>query len=67
MSSQKPIRISGHAREMIPRRGATEYEIANSIRTCEWRPAEGGRLECKKNFSCRFVRSSWMRPTRLSS
>ena len=50
MSRQKPIRISGHAREMMPRRGASESEIANSIRSCEWQPAESGRLECKKNF-----------------
>jgi hypothetical protein len=35
---------------MMLRRGASEYEITNSIRTAEWQPAESGRLECKKDF-----------------
>lgn len=50
MANPKPIRISGHAREMMLRRGATEYEITNSVRTGEWQPAESGRLECRKDF-----------------
>ena len=47
----KPIRLSGHARERIEGRGATQQEVAETIRTAPWTSAEGGRLECRKDFS----------------
>ena len=47
----KPIRLSGHARERIEGRGATHQEVAETIRTGPWTPAEEGRLECRRDFS----------------
>ena len=47
----KTIRLSGHARERIEGRGAAFEEVAETIRTAPWRPAQGGRLECRKDFS----------------
>jgi len=46
----KPIRLSGHARENMRYRGATESEIVDVIRTVLWQPANRGRLECRKDF-----------------
>jgi hypothetical protein len=46
----KPIRLSGHARDNLRYRGATEEEVKETICTAPWRPAELGRLECRKNF-----------------
>jgi len=46
----KPIRLSGHARENLRYRGATEEEIVEAIRSAPWGPAELERLECRKNF-----------------
>jgi hypothetical protein len=46
----KPIRLSGHAREMIGYRGATEEEVKETIQTAPWQPARQGRWECRKNF-----------------
>jgi hypothetical protein len=47
----KPIRLSGHAKDQIMFRGASEEEIIEAIQTSEWRPAEQNRLECKKDFA----------------
>ena len=46
----KPIRLSGHARENIRFRGATEQEVIDTIRNAKWEPAEEGRLECRQDF-----------------
>jgi hypothetical protein len=46
----KPIRLSGHARQQLSYRGASEGEIEEAIRTEEWAPAELGRLQCRKDF-----------------
>jgi len=46
----KPIRLSGHARDNLRYRGATEEEVKEAIRIALWRPAELGRLECRKDF-----------------
>jgi len=46
----KPIRLSGHARERIETRGATQEEVADTIRTAPRKLAERGRLECQKDF-----------------
>ena len=48
--TQKPIRLSGHAQGRLSQRGTTEQEIIETILTESWRPAERGRLECRKNF-----------------
>ena len=48
---EKPIRLSGHARNQLGFRGATEQEIIEAIRTESWSTAELGRLECRKNFA----------------
>jgi hypothetical protein len=46
----KPIRLSGHARQQLAFRGTTEEEIVSAIRGDAWEAAEGGRLECRKDF-----------------
>lgn len=46
----KPIRLSGHAREQLDRRGVTEKEIIEAISTVAWEPAEMGRFQCRKDF-----------------
>ena len=47
---RKEIRLSGHARQQLVSRGATEQEVVDSIRTVAWQPAVRDRLECRKNF-----------------
>jgi hypothetical protein len=49
-ATTKPIRISDHARGYLVRRGFTEAEVEETIRTCSWQPAKGGRLEAIKDF-----------------
>ena len=48
---EKPIYLSGHARQQLGFRGASEQDVIESIRTSTWEPAELGRLECRKNFA----------------
>ena len=48
--SEKPVRLSGHARQQLARRGATEEEIIQAIRSAVWQPAVLGRLECRMDF-----------------
>ena len=48
--TQKPIRLSGHARGRLQGRGTSEQEVIEAIQTEPWQPAERGRLECRKNF-----------------
>ena len=50
MESAKPIRLSMHAKENAERRGASEAEVAECIRHAAWRPADGGRQECRMDF-----------------
>lgn len=47
----KPIRLSEHAKQQLQFRGATEQEVAQTIRTETWGPAELARLECRKYFA----------------
>ncbi len=47
----KPIRFSGHARNQLARRGVSEGQVIEAIRTSPWQPAERGRLECRKDFA----------------
>jgi hypothetical protein len=45
----KPIRLSAHALGYTTRRGFTVSEVEESIRSSTWRPADLGRLECRKD------------------
>ena len=47
----KPILLSGHARDQLGYRGATEEEVAETIRTGPWEAAEQGRMEAKRDFA----------------
>lgn len=49
-STAKPIRLSVHARGYLSRRGFSEAEVMDTIRTSAWRPAYSGRLEAAKEF-----------------
>jgi hypothetical protein len=46
----KPIQFSGHASEQLQFRGAAEAEVVEAILTAPWRPAENGRMECRKDY-----------------
>jgi hypothetical protein len=46
----KTVRLSGHALGQLVRRGVSEAEVIEAIRSSPWRPAELGRLECRKDF-----------------
>jgi len=73
----KSIRLSGHARENMHYRGATEQEVVEVIQTVPWGPVELGRLECRKILPMdrsgtadstpqnRFGLSSWRRLMKL--
>jgi hypothetical protein len=47
----KPIRLSGHARDQIARRGVQYDEVLFAIRNAPWQPANQGRMECSFDFS----------------
>jgi len=46
----KPIRLSEHARGYLVRRGFTEAEVYEVIRTSPWQPAQRERQEAIKDF-----------------
>lgn len=46
----KSIRLSSHARGYLLRRGFTEEEVHETIRTCPWQPAQRERQEATKDF-----------------
>jgi hypothetical protein len=46
----RPIRLSDHARGYLTRRGFTEPEVHEAIRTSPWQPAQHGRQEVIKDF-----------------
>ena len=46
----KSVRLSGHALGQLVRRGVSEAEVIEAIRSSAWQPAELGRLECRKDF-----------------
>jgi hypothetical protein len=64
----KPVRLSGHARGQLARRGISEDEVIEAIRTSSWQPAELGRLECRKDFpyqrewNGKFYKTKQVRP-----
>ncbi|MEJ7761549.1 MAG: DUF4258 domain-containing protein [Thermomicrobiales bacterium] len=45
----KPIRLSDHARGYLVRRGFTEGEVAEAVRTCAWRSARNERWEAERD------------------
>jgi len=53
--ASKPIRLSDHARGYLVRRGFTEIEVHEAIRTSPWQPAQRGRQEATKDFSYRAL------------
>ena len=46
----KPVRLSGHAYGQLTRRGVSEEEVIETIRTSPWQPAELGRQGCRQDF-----------------
>jgi hypothetical protein len=50
-SEEKPVRLSGHARQQLRFRGATEEDVVEAIRSEDWKTAELGRMECRKEYS----------------
>ena len=46
----KPVRLSTHARGYLSRRGFTEAEVCDAIRSAIWRPTRGGRWEASREF-----------------
>ncbi|MGH7353441.1 MAG: hypothetical protein ACRELS_02555 [Candidatus Rokuibacteriota bacterium] len=53
----KPIRLSDRALLQVAFRGCSESEVIDAIQTIPWRPAELGRLECRKDFAYRRERN----------
>ena len=49
--TRKPIRLSGHAKQQLGFRCASEQDVVDTVRTSEWEKAGLERLECRKNFS----------------
>lgn len=49
-SGDKPIRLSRHASEYRGRRGFTETEVKETIRSSAWLPAAKDRLEAARDF-----------------
>ena len=47
---KKSIRLSQHAKEQARCRGCTEEEVRQVIQTSQWKKAELGRLQCRKDF-----------------
>jgi hypothetical protein len=46
----KPIRLSSHARGYLARRGFTEAEVSDAIRSGHWRATHSGRWESSREF-----------------
>lgn len=49
-NTSNPISLSGHARQQMQFRGASEQEVAEAIRSGHWQAAGSGRFECRKDF-----------------
>jgi Domain of unknown function (DUF4258) len=48
--TRKPVRLSAHARGYLERRGFSQAEVEDTIRTSAWQPARGQRFEAVKDF-----------------
>ena len=46
----KPIRFSRHAEFQLSFRGTNRAEVIEAIQTSPWKPAELGKLDCRKDF-----------------
>jgi hypothetical protein len=51
----KSIRLSGHTRDQLAFRGATEQEVVEAIQTEPWRQAESERVECRKDLAFNVI------------
>lgn len=51
LTSEKPVRLSGHARLQATRRGTTAAEVEETIRSQTWISANRGRFECRGDIS----------------
>ena len=64
----KPIRFSTHARDQLRRRGGTEQEVVEAIRSSPWESADRERFACSRNFPYRnewngkFYQTKQVRP-----
>ena len=47
---RKVIFISNHARQQLAFRGAVEQEVVEAIQSADLKPADLGRLECRKDY-----------------
>ena len=47
----KPVTLSAHARERAAQRGATEEQIAATLATGRWEPADRGRRQASQTFA----------------
>ncbi len=50
-STDKPLRLSGHALQQMAHRGATEGEVVAAVRNGGWGPAGSGRQDSRLDFS----------------
>jgi hypothetical protein len=50
LATGKPIRLSAHARGYLARRGFTQAEVEETIRTSPWTPARFGRIEAARDL-----------------
>src|SRR5438552_3439154 len=46
----KPVRLSGHSRRYMARRGFTAEDVEEAIRNNPWKPADLGRMQCEQVF-----------------
>lgn len=54
-ATNKPIRLSRHARGYLTRRGFTEAKVKETIRTSPWQSARSGCMEAVKDFPYQAV------------
>ena len=47
---KKPIKLSDHAKSYCIDRGFSENEVVEAIQSGNWRAADRGRFECRKEF-----------------
>jgi len=47
----KPIRFSAHALSYTQKRGFSQSEVVEAIRSSPWEPAELGRIQVRHDFS----------------
>ncbi len=49
--TDKPVRLSEHAKGRLLYRGATAEEIVECIKTAKWKPAKRGRIQCSMDIA----------------